>query len=144
MPLPSLGKCAASQEPGQWTKAHRGGPAGLVVPRASRPRAQGTVVHGPELHLRAFVGLWEPVQENAGTGDGGLGWEPPASWGHAGLSNKGFKEHPICPARSQRCWDYSDQQVPFAPDQGKSPRLSQAASGLRLNLSSPPVHPRGE
>lgn len=53
---------------------------GLVVPRASRPWAQGTAVQGPELHLRAFVGLWEPVQEKAGTGDGGLGWEPTASW----------------------------------------------------------------
>lgn len=51
----------------------------LVVPRASRPQAQGTAVHAPELHLKAFVGLWEPVQEKAGTG--GLDWEPPASWG---------------------------------------------------------------
>lgn len=47
---------------------------GLVVPRASRRRTQGTAVHGPELHLRAFVGLREPVQENAGIGDCGLGW----------------------------------------------------------------------
>lgn len=66
-----------SQNSGQRTT---GEGQGLVVPRASRPRAQGTAVHGPELHLRAFVGLWEPVQEKAGTGDGGLGWEPPASW----------------------------------------------------------------
>lgn len=64
-------------------KGFQGKGQGLVVPRASRPRAQGTAVHGPELHLRAFVGLWEPVQEKAGTGDGGLGWEPqpPASRG---------------------------------------------------------------
>lgn len=69
---------ARSQDSGQRPT---GEGQGLVVPRASRPWAQGTAVHGPEFHLRAFVGLWEPVQGNAGTGDGGLGWEPPASWG---------------------------------------------------------------
>lgn len=81
LPLPSPSKWllpAQSQDSGQ---SPTGEDQGLAVPRASRPQAQGTAVRGPELHLRAFVGLWEPVQENAGTGDGGMGWEPLASWG---------------------------------------------------------------
>lgn len=80
-PLPSPSKQllpAPSQDSGQ---SPPGEGQGLAVPRASRPWSQGTAVHGPELHLRAFVGLWEPAQESAGTGDGGMGWEPSTSWG---------------------------------------------------------------
>lgn len=80
-PLPSPSKQllpAPSQDSGQ---SPTGEGQGLAVPRASRPWSQGTAVHGPELHLRAFVGLWEPAQESAGTGDGGMGWEPSTSWG---------------------------------------------------------------
>lgn len=49
-----------------------------------------------------------------------VGWagspNPLLLGGHPGLSNKGFKEHPICPTKSQSCWEYSDRQVPFTPD----------------------------
>lgn len=47
-----------------------------------------------------------------------VGWagNPLLLGDHSGLSNKGFKEHPIWPTRSQSCWDSSDQQVPFTLD----------------------------
>lgn len=74
---------------------------GLVVPRASRRRAQGTAVHDPELHLRgplwASGSLSRKMQELEIVGWAGnsLLFE-----GRPGLSNKGFKEYPLCPTRS--------------------------------------------
>jgi hypothetical protein len=48
-------------------------------------------MHGPEFHLRAFVGLWEAVQENAGNWPGwnGLGDPLPGAQLASGLGGEG-------------------------------------------------------
>lgn len=120
-----------------------------LEPTGFGPRAQAKP--GPELCLRSFVGLWEPIQGNAGNWPGCYGVGTPLlpevqlamqAWVSGGLgrgpSPLGTKHHPI--PGSQSCSDLSGQQIPSRLLRSREDGTQLGGAELELKLTLPSPH----